>query len=356
MAQATLQRILNLQPIQEADKIEVATILGWKVVVQKGLYNVGDLVIFCEVDSFLPVRPEFEFLRKSSFKVMNNEEGFRIRTCKLKGQISQGLILPLNIIKPEAIYEGSNCISFTYDLMTYIIEEGTDVSNVLNIKHYEKPVPANMAGVIKGDFPSFLSKTDEVRIQSEPELLERLKGKPYYITVKCDGTSFTCYFKNGIFGVCSRNLELKEDENNAYWKVAKKYNIENILKELYEKIGLELCLQGELCGPGIMKNHLQLREIDLFIFNIYDISNGRYYSYEELVDFCIVNKLKTVLVIEKSEPPFKGFNYTQEQLLEKAKGKYEGTENNREGIVVRSLDKSISFKVLNNLYLLKDEE
>lgn len=355
--QATIQRILDLQPIPEADKIEVASVLGWKVVVEKGLYKVGDLCIYCEIDSFLPVRPEFEFLRKSSFKVMNNEEGFRIKTCKLKKQLSQGLCLPISILELTTYEENGKKYYGVKTKMTscegetlYLdLEEGTDVSEFLNIKHYEKPIPVNMAGIIKGNFPGFIFKTDEVRIQSEPELLEQLKEKPYYITVKCDGTSFTAYYKDGNLGVCSRNLELKEDENNAYWKVAKKYDLLNVLGN-YEN-GY-LAIQGELCGPGVQRNPMQLKEIDLFVFNIFSITEGRYFNYIEMKNFCKDHNLKMVPKIEFGS----SFNYTQEQLLEMAKGKYEGTQNNREGIVVRSLGKDISFKVLNNDFLLKDEE
>jgi len=326
MSKATIQKILKLEPIPGADRIEKATVLGWEVVVAKGLYKVDDTIVYVEIDSILPKKDEYAFI-KSTRKLEDGSEWFYVRSIKLRGQISQGLILPV-ITLPLGVP----------------LTIGADVSEILNIKHYEKPVPAQLAGEVKGHFPKFLSKTDEPRMQSVPELLEHLKGNPFYISTKYDGTSATFYKFNGEFGACSRNLELKENPDNAFWKLANKYNLKEILPE-------GVCIQGELVGPGIQKNPMQLKELDFYIFNAYEITGRKFYNLEKLLDFCMNNNLKAVNVEETGE----SFDYTQEFLLEKAKGCYVGTSNYKEGIVVRSAGMAISFKVLNNDFLISEE-
>ena len=158
---ASVRKISDLSPIEGADKIEVATIDGWKVVVAKDVgHKVGDLVIYCEIDSFLPIKPEFEFLRKSSYKKMvDGREGFRLKTIKLRGQVSQGLILPLSLIE----YTNVN------------FEIGMDVTLMLGINKYDPPIPAELAGKVKGLFPSFIPKTDEERVQNLSKEYEEWK-------------------------------------------------------------------------------------------------------------------------------------------------------------------------------------
>ena len=176
---ASIRKISNIEPIVGADKIELVTVDGWKVVVAKDVgYKIGDFVIYCEIDSFLPVREEFEFLRKSSFKKMGDQEGFRLKTIKLRGQISQGLILPLSVLEGEDEMKigiskqpwGEQLQLGPYD-NALVIEEGVDVTEMLGIQKYEAPIPAELAGKVKGSFPSFLSKTDEERCLSEDTLI-----------------------------------------------------------------------------------------------------------------------------------------------------------------------------------------
>jgi len=218
---ASVRVINDIQKIPEADMIELAIVDGWKVVVAKNVgHKIGDMVIYCEIDSFLPIKEEFEFLRKSSYKKMGDQEGFRLKTIKLRGQVSQGLILPISVLNPT-------------DTNIYVTPfEGLDVTEMLGIVKYEPPIPAELAGKVKGLFPSFIRKTDEERIQnlaSEYELFktQNKEGMKFYVTEKLDGSSATYYFKDGIFGVCSRNLELLETEGNTFWKVAR----ELMLKE-----------------------------------------------------------------------------------------------------------------------------
>lgn len=325
---ASIQKIKKVFPIEGADRIEGVEVLGWKCVVRKGIFREGDLCIYIEIDTLVP--------KRCLSKNPQDKELIRLKTVKMKGQISQGLVLPI-------IYE---------EWADLKIREGLDVTDYVGVKKYEKAIPAQLQGLIKGDFPGFLRKTDEVRIQSEPKLLEKIKGKPFYITTKLDGTSATYYKLDGKFGVCSRNLELEKGDN-TYWKMAEKYKIEEWLPDGY-------AIQGEICGEGIQKNPLGIKGQDLYIFNVFDIKNGEYIFPDDLTWFDDT----TVGDVYKNEPiklvpgeeVGKEFSYTLEELLEKAKGKYPNTNKNKEGVVVRSIDQTISFKVVNNDYLLKDEE
>lgn len=169
---ATIQKIREIRPIEGADAIELAIINNWQVVVAKDVgHKVGDFVVYCEIDSFLPIREEFEFLRKSSFKKMGVQEGFRLKTIKLRGQISQGLVLPISVL------EGSDD--------AIVIEEGVDVSEVLGIVKYDPPIPAQLAGKVKGHFPSFIRKTDEERCLSEDVIVNTEDG-PMTIKEICE--------------------------------------------------------------------------------------------------------------------------------------------------------------------------
>src|SRR4030043_196045 len=323
---ATIQRIKSIAPIQGADKIERAEILGWQVVIEKDKFKVDDLVVYCEVDSILPERPEFEFLK---------DRNYRIKTVKLRGQISQGICFSTSILETD-----------NFSL-------GEDVTERLGIKKYEPKIPAVLGGYAKGNFPPHIPKTDEIRIQSIPEIIEEIKGMSVYITEKADGTSST-YFVRDEFGVCSRNLELKEDDKVAYWVWARKKGIEDKIRSLQKNIAF----QGELCGPGIQKNRLELKELEVFFFNIWDIDRHRFFNLDEFCDTIDRLGLKRVH-LEKVD----SFSWSLEELLEMAKGKYVGTKNHREGIVIRPTQETfsevlkgrMSFKVFNNDYLLKED-
>ena len=343
---ASIQTIIEINPIEGADKIEVASILGWKVVVEKGKYKPGDSVVYAEIDSFLPIRPEFEFLRKSCYKkLIDDSEGFRIKTVKLRKQISQGICFPLDILK-DLNYPNDN-----RENPTYAFAINTDVTSFLNITKYIPYIPAILSGICKGKFPSFLHKTDEIRIQAVPKIINELSGKEVYIATKVDGSSATFYYNNGEFGVCSRNLEFLRDEKNSFWKTAIELDLENKLKS----IGKNIAIQGELYGNGIQSNRLQISNTDLAVFNIFDIDTYKYYGYRDFVTFVNIMGLKTVPIDKVTV-----FNFALEELLEMAKGKYEGTDNHREGIVIRptqecysdALDGRMSIKVLNNDYLI----
>ena len=332
---ATIQVVSELNSIPNADAIEVASMkgIGWKCVVKKNEFRIGDLGVYISIDTIVPDKPEFEFLRNKSFK---------IKTIRLRGKISQGLLLPLSVL-PANDYK-----------------EGQDLTSVLNITHYEKPIPENMRGEIQGQFPSsYVPKTDEIMAQSILPVLNEIMGKEVYITVKCDGTSATFANIEGTIRVCSRNLSLKESESNVYWKMYRKYNIDKALAEVPN-----YAIQGEICGAGIQKNKLGLTETKLFVFDVYDIKSGKYLNYNDRADFCRNYGLETVPLLSVCQ-----FSFTLEQLLEMAKGKYDSGKN-REGIVIRPVVEAysptidslygragrMSFKVLNNDFLEKDED
>ena len=328
---ATIREIKELLPIEGADRIELAIVDSWKVVVSKGL-TVGDRVCYCEIDSFLPIKPEFEFLRKSCYKkLVDGTEGFRLKTVKLRGQISQGLCIPLNEL-PQLAQN----------------QVGEDVSEILGITKWEPLIGVSLSSDAKGSFPVFLKKTDEERIQNlTKEYQEYLTGgKQFYATEKLDGSSATFYLRDGEFGVCSRNLELKESENNSFWKVAKNLNIKEKLKTL----PFNACLQGELIGEGIQGNPYKIQGQDVRFFNLFNIDTYEYLSIEELSKFCQGVDLLIVPNYDFALPQ------TIDELLLIADGKSVlNREMDREGLVIRSIDNKISFKAISNKFLLNDK-
>ena len=332
---ASVVKIVDLQPIVGADAIEVATVRGWKVVVKKNEFRVGDLAVYFEIDSFLPVRPQFEFLRKSSYRRMGDLEGFRLKTIKLRGQISQGLLTPI----PDGIVD---------------VKENDDLTEALDVVKYEPPIPAQLAGKIKGLFPSFIPKTDEIRIQNfESEVGFSPVGERAYVTEKLDGTSFTCYFNNGVFGVCGRNWELTETDDNSLWRMANLLQ----LKEKMTKHGKNIALQGELIGSGINGNLYGLTGHKLYFFTGYDIDKGRRMFFDELEWVLFGLDLQMVPVLEKYGFVIPNQDNLVDHMLKYAEGKSVlNMEVDREGVVVRGLEREFSFKAISNVYLLGSKE
>jgi RNA ligase (TIGR02306 family) len=341
---ASIRRISDILPIEGADAIELAIVDGWKVVVAKNVgHQIGNKVVYCEIDSFLPIEPEFEFLRKTSFKKMGEVEGFRLKTIKLRGQISQGLILPLQdaieVMKRNESHIDSE-----------LIDVGLDVTELLGIQKYEPPIPAELAGKVKGLFPSFLRKTDEERIQNLKTEYEEWKasGKTFYVTEKLDGSSATFYIKDDVFGVCSRNLELLETEGNTFWKVARGLDLENKMREF----GGDFSLQGELIGEGIQGNPYKLKEQTVKFFNAFSINKDAYLPLGVFKFLLNHLGLESVPILDEN------FTLPQsvDELLHYADTKSVlNSQFDREGVVIRSIDRSISFKVISNKFLLKEK-
>lgn len=374
---ASIQRVIEIRPIEGADAIEVARVNNWDVVVKKGEYNLGDLCVYCEIDSFLPVREEFEFLRKSSFKRMGDQEGFRLKTIRLRGQLSQGLLLPLEVLNgEEEMVIGTMVHPWGPQLQlgpyddAIVIEEGADVTEVLGIVKYEPPVPAELAGKVKGYFPSFLRKTDEERVQNLVKEYEQWKEQDldFYVTEKLDGSSATYYYNNGVFGVCSRNLELAEPEEfvegmvmcadgierprqqNSFWKVAQELG----LKEKLEAYGRNISIQGELIGEGIQGNPYKLKGQTVRFFNVFDIDSQEYYGLPMfLATMQIDLKLETVPILTNLTMKLPE---TIDDVLAFAEAKSVlNPDFDREGVVFRTMDRKISFKAISNKFLLNEK-
>ena len=323
---ATIRKISELRPIPEADLIETAVLDGWEVVVKKDEHKVGDLVVYCEIDSWIPYDLAPFLCRGKEPREYNGVAGERLRTIRLRGQLSQGLIL--NTFPSGAV-------------------EGEDVTELLGIQLYEKPIPAQLAGLTKGYFPSFIPKTDEERVQNLVSDLSKWEEHIWEVTEKLDGSSMTVYWNNEEFGVCSRNLDLKRDENNTFWKTAISLGIEEQLDEY----GRNLAIQGELIGEGIQGNKYNIKGHRFYVFNIFDIDSGKYLNKTTRNTICKALGLNQV--------PELNCEYSSDvkTLLSLAEGKSELNPNTeREGIVWKSqTDISIHFKAISNKFLLKDE-
>lgn len=341
---ASVQKIEKICIHPNAYSLELASVLGWKVCVKKGEFKEGDLCVYVEVDSVMPERPEFEFLRPRNF---------RIKTMRLRGQLSQGICFPLSILGEYTDDLGKSIKDGT-------VQVGTDVTIALDVKKHEVHVPAQLAGKIVSTFPSFCRKTDEIRIQSVPDVLTRHKGKKFYVTEKLDGSSITCFYTEGSFGVASRNFVLAPEENNAFWKAVTLDNIRDRLYTARQILGIDkLALQGELVGPGVQKNKYKLDQLSIRVFNLFDISKQEFISYHKLKEVCAKNGLPMVPVVDEDFT----LDHTVDQLLELAKGDSSLYPTLREGLVFRphieAYDEDLgrlSFKAINNDFLLKHNE
>lgn len=324
---ASIRKIAAIRPIPGADAIECVTVDGWDVVSKKGEFSVGDLVVYLEIDSWVPTNLAPFLSKGKEPREFNGIKGERLRTVKLRGQISQGLILP-------------------YATIGRIAAEGEDVSEDLGIQKWERPINPQLAGLAKGNFPSFIPKTDQERIQNCKHVLEDREER-YEITIKLDGSSFTAYHRDGEVGVCSRNLELKESESNAFWRVARKYGVLDLLAQEGN-----YAIQGELIGPGIQGNQEKLDDIDMYVFDVFDINTQSYLN--ALDRYALVDKLKLKHV------PILGYNGQAPEDLQAALKYAEGTSLNpavnREGVVFKSTrNPSLSFKAISNSWLLKEK-
>jgi RNA ligase (TIGR02306 family) len=252
MKLASFETISEILPIEGADRIEIARVQGWQSVIRKGDYKVGDQVIFVPIDTVLPSAVWNEHLWDKN----DPKKPIRVKTVRLRGAVSQGLIFPKSLISAQEIWDHQDDP-----------EEDTSIAGMLGITKYEKPVPVHLAGQVKADFPTHLvSKTDEDNLKSNIEVLEELKEADFVeATLKIDGTSAT-YIKelDDSFRVCSRNLELKDTESNVHWQMVRKYNIIDNLNPGY-------AIQGEISGPGIQGNPAGETEVTFCIFNVFNL-------------------------------------------------------------------------------------
>ncbi|QEL19045.1 RNA ligase (ATP) [Limnoglobus roseus] len=343
---ASVQTVNAVEPIPNADAIEKVRVLGWWVVSKKGEHKPGDKLVYCEIDSLLPERPEFEFLRASSFKPARDDvpAGFRIKTVKLRGQVSQGICFPLSLLPPGTP-----------------TDKGTDVTDLLGVRKWEPPLPVGMGGRVKGGFPGFLPKTDETRVQVLEPVLERNRGKTFYVTEKLDGTSFTAFYRDGTFGVCSRNLWMDEtDETNLLVRVARKLKLKEKLPEVSRRRGVDLAVQAELIGPGVQKNKYELKEPTLRVFSVLNV--GTYKFLDHATSLAVIEELSLGAVPQLGTLVL---NHTVDELVALAEGmSVLNPKAQREGIVLRPFEEEydadiggrLSFKAINPKFLLKYDE
>lgn len=340
---ASIRVIDEIKPIKDADNIECAIIGGWQVVVKKNEFKVGQAVIYFEIDSFIPhnIAP---FLSKGQEpKEFNGIKGERLRTLKLRGTLSQGLIMDYFDF-PQVVKEFHK--TRVYDPN----EKYFDVTEILGVQKYDPPVPAQLGGDGKGAFPYFIPKTDQERIQNLSDKLNEWSsdGSKWEVTEKLDGSSMTVYILNGEIGVCSRNLELKENYDNSLWKTAKNQNVLKTLSEISEY--KDLALQGELIGEGIQGNPYKLKGQKYYIFDIFDITHRKYLSSNERINLCNKYNLLHTPVVKTDCHIVNDMNF----LLTYAEGKSElNSSTEREGLVYKNVLTQESFKTISNKFLLK---
>jgi RNA ligase (TIGR02306 family) len=360
---ASIQRITELRPIDGADKIELATVLGWHVVVGKGAHKVGDLVVYCEVDSLLPLKEEFDFLgngNKPKRQYIDGKEiyGHRIKTMRLRGQVSQGIVFPLTILAHGNAKGGSaDYLKLQANAEALNLPEGTDVTEYMGIYKYEMPLPTELAGKARGGWPGFMPKTDEPRLQANPGILEKYKGVTFYATEKIDGSSITLFIKNDEMHCAGRTIDWLDDGGNTIWRVAKELDIEAKLRA--HDLDEHIALQGEIYGPGIQGNPLKASKATIRFYNAYDWVEGKYLDYLHFVTLMAKLGLETVPVITDS---FKLLPTVDEMVIYASRNSVINPNVKLEGIVLRPLNEQrdadlgrLSFKVISPEYLLKHE-
>lgn len=341
----TIQKILSVESIEGSDFIEKIKVLGWQLVAKKGEFKVDDLCVYFEIDSFLPICPEFEFLRKSNYKQMpDGNEGFFLKTAKFRGVISQGLALPISI----------------FDNLNATNNIGSDVADLIGVIKYEPPIPECLNGTAKAYLTSHLT-TGEPRVQNLQPFIDKYAGEEFYYTEKIDGNAVSFFIDDeSVFNVSGRNIVFEYDEKNPIWKYAVENNIESKLRNL----SFNACLQGEIFGEGIQKNKYKIKGHQVRFYNILNLETRKYLSFSHFFTTAQQLSLEIVPVIEN-----KFFlKNNMDELVELSKGKSMLNKDvMREGIVLRPLEEKldanfdlthsrVSFKVINPNFLLKYEE
>jgi RNA ligase (TIGR02306 family) len=328
---ASIQTISAVEPIVGADSIELVKVNGWQVVVKIGEFSVGDKIVYFEIDSFIPTQVAPFLTKPEKYpSVFNGVDGERLRTIRLRKTLSQGLVLPVSLFG----FENKDV--------------GEDVTEILKIQKYEKPLAACLVGQAKGNFPQFIPKTDQERIQNIVEVL-REPDISYEVTLKLDGSSCTVYSMNGEIGVCSRNLELKlNDENSKNAFILASQPIRDVLKT----DGRNLAIQGEVLGPKIQGNRENLNSPTFYCFDIWDIDEQSYFTPVERQVYCIMKGVKHAPIINHCEPL--GFTNLEEILTYADRPSM--VNPIAEGLVFKRSDGKFSFKVISNKFLLKSQD
>lgn len=329
---ATIRTITDIRPIEGADLIVCAIVDGWSVVIRAGEFQVGDPAIFVEIDSWVPHEIAPQLSKGQEPRVYEGIPGNRLRTVRLRKQLSQGLLLPVSLLGGVDITPGD------------------DVAEHLGIIKWEAPIAAQLAGYARGNFPEFIPKTDQERCQNLVSEIRVYHGKPFLfeVTEKLDGSSMTVYVRDEDQGVCSRNMDLKETEENTFWAVARQFELIDRIRST----GRNLALQGELIGEGVQKNRYGIRGHQFKLFDVYDIDAGAYLLPAERLELAKTLEIDSVPVITLgtalSSP-------NVDELLIEAEGKSVlNAKTEREGVVYKAIDDStIHFKAISNRFLLK---
>lgn len=322
-------KIIELNAIEGADLIESATVVcgeggKWKGIVKKQEFSLGDRCLVFMPDCVLP---------KVYSTVFMERHKYRVKMVRLKGAPSEVLMMPLlKFDYPDWMME--------YAKRPFLV--GMDVSYLCGVTKFEKPVPIRMAGKMLGWFPNFIPKTDELHYQKVEDQIKMLEGEAYYVTEKMDGSSCTVYRTKNKFGVCSRNVELEDSGSVPYWHVSHKYGLQ-------DKIPVGFAVQFEVCGAGIQSNRMGLKELDGFVFNIYNIETHEYLEYNALRAMCKELGMKMCKVLEQ------GGAFEHKDIGVLGVGDYSTNGKPREGVVVRSMKNlmghaPVSFKVINLEY------
>lgn len=390
---ASIQRITSLTPIDGADKIETARVLGWDVVVGKGEFLVGDFAVFFEIDSFLPASDPRYASFEERFITWNDKRGMRLKTIRLRKQLSQGLLMPIN----------------KYPEIDFVVED-RDVTDILKIEKWEATEP-NIPGVPNTGktrlFPSFIRKTDQERIQniSKRVFEAAVAGTKFQVTVKKDGSSMTAYIvrpesnyykeavrlrdgkiKNTwrnritywlraklikqvskpVLGLCSRNVQLDlENGSGNFHQAFRDYALADVLEAISEQYGSSVAIQGELVAPTIQRNYEKVSKVEFHVFGMYDIDKQMGVPPNRVEEICRDVGLNHATVLDTGNlfsiacPEGKVVSLPtdaailMQNLLDVAEGPGDNEGVMREGLVFKALDGSMSFKTISNSYLLK---
>jgi len=414
---ASFRIVDRIEPIEGADAIELAVVGGWKVVTKKGEFNPGDPCVYFEIDSFLPDGvPAFQFLVDKSPRLFNGVKGHKLRTIKLRGQISQGLILKISdfpalqyvlavnemvaavfagYLGAETKAEADNLRFGLYEHEAQLSPQDLNLNKVLNIVKWDPPLNAQLSGMAEGLFPSFIRKTDQERAQNlsaeifgyedvtipgdatlnRPEIIRPAKARrdqQYEVTMKLDGSSMTAFARltgenRDVLesGVCSRNLQLKVNEANAensFVNMALISGLSVALQAMVQEFGLELAVQGELMGPAIQGNRESLNDFELHVFDIFNIREGRYLLPDERLEVLndmyrlgMTARVKHVPILFQSATLAEMGLDTMDKLLKFAEGP-SIKHPVREGLVYKAVDSGFSFKTISNKYLEKEKD
>lgn len=328
----TLRTITEITPIENADAIEVVHVDGWKVVAQKGIHSVGNQVLYFELDSFLPASDSrFDSFMKFGTRVFNDVVGHRLKTKKLRGVYSQGIIMPLSEF-PE------------------VTGQEEDIAPLIGVVKYDPP-EVFIGSVAKSSFPSFLRKSDQERVQN---IWNKIPNELFVPTLKMDGSSVTVFAVDEKYGdvtegICSRNQLLRTDQESSFLAGVTRSGLLEKVRQIRDETGVSIALQGELVGPGVQGNYEQFDHHEVFVYNVFNVDTGEFLDYASFILLCNSYRIKTVPEVGDAEYVTK---FELDEILKFSDGRSINAKV-REGIVWKGLYSNFQFKVISNKFLEK---